>query len=75
VAVELVDPDGIYKPTTYFRARVSNGTKIMSLAGRLAVDRMGKLDGAEKRPPFHRACAGGADSCTHDENPGARQGR
>jgi enamine deaminase RidA (YjgF/YER057c/UK114 family) len=46
VGVEVVNPDGIYKPTTYFRASVSSGTKIISLAGQVAVDRMGKLVGA-----------------------------
>ncbi len=46
MGVEVVNPDGIYKPTTYFQASVSSGTKIISLAGQVAVDGMGKLVGA-----------------------------
>ncbi|MGZ5571842.1 MAG: RidA family protein [Usitatibacter sp.] len=46
MAVDVVNPKGIYKPTTYFQASVSTGTRIICLSGQVAIDEQGKLVGA-----------------------------
>jgi len=46
VGVEVVNPNGIYKPKTYFQASVSSGTRIISLAGQVAIDEHGTVVGA-----------------------------
>ena len=46
MSVQVVNPDGIHKTTTYFQASVSSGSKIICLAGQAAIDRDGKLVGA-----------------------------
>ena len=44
--VQVVNPNGIYKTTTYFQASVSTGSKIICLSGQAAIDSNGKLVGA-----------------------------
>ena len=44
--VQVVNPDGIHKTTTYFQASVSTGSKVICLSGQAAIDSNGKLVGA-----------------------------
>ena len=44
--VQVVNPDGIHKTTTYFQASVSTGSKFICLSGQAAIDSDGKLVGA-----------------------------
>lgn len=46
MTVDVVNPRGIYKPTTYFQASVSTGKRIICLSGQAAIDEQGKLVGA-----------------------------
>ena len=46
MSVQVVNPDGIHKTTTYFQASVSSGSKIICLSGQAAVDSNGELVGA-----------------------------
>jgi enamine deaminase RidA (YjgF/YER057c/UK114 family) len=46
MAVNVVNPRGLYKPTTYFQASVSTGQRIICLSGQVAIDEGGKLVGA-----------------------------
>ena len=43
MAVDVVNPNGIYKPTTCFQASVSTGTRINCLSGQAAIDEQGQL--------------------------------
>lgn len=46
MAVTLTNPDGIFKPDTYFQASVSTGSKIICLSGQVSLDENGALVGS-----------------------------
>ena len=43
MGVVVVNPDGIYRPQTYFQASIASGTRIVALAGQVAIDAQGRL--------------------------------
>jgi enamine deaminase RidA (YjgF/YER057c/UK114 family) len=45
MSVSLLNPDGVFKPDSYFQASVATGSKIVSLSGQIALDEHGKLVG------------------------------
>lgn len=45
MAVTLINPDGVYKPDTYWQASVSQGTKIIHLSGQGSWDEAGRTVG------------------------------
>jgi enamine deaminase RidA (YjgF/YER057c/UK114 family) len=45
MTVQVLNPDGIFKPDSYFQASIATGSRILCLAGQVALDRHGKLVG------------------------------
>jgi enamine deaminase RidA (YjgF/YER057c/UK114 family) len=45
MAVDAINPAGIYQPSTYFQAGVATGTRILCLSGQAAIDAKGSLVG------------------------------
>lgn len=45
MTVELLNPDGVFKPETYFQVSVSSGSRIVCLSGQVALDASGNLVG------------------------------
>ncbi|HYC56214.1 MAG TPA: RidA family protein [Candidatus Binatia bacterium] len=43
--VELLNPDGVFKPDSFFQVSIASGSKIVSLSGQVAVDEQGRLIG------------------------------
>ncbi len=43
--VSVLNPDGIFKPDTYFQASIASGSKIVCISGQVALDESGKLVG------------------------------
>lgn len=43
--VRLANPDGVYKPDSYFQASVSTGSSIVCLSGQVALSEAGELVG------------------------------
>jgi enamine deaminase RidA (YjgF/YER057c/UK114 family) len=46
MGVVVVNPDGIHKTTTYFQASIASGTRLICLAGQVAIDQQGQLIGS-----------------------------
>lgn len=47
MAVQVVNPDGVFKPDSYFQASVSTGTKLICLSGQVALDEQGRVVGSD----------------------------
>ena len=45
MTVQVLNPDGIFKPDTYFQASIATGSRIICIAGQVALDESGKLVG------------------------------
>jgi enamine deaminase RidA (YjgF/YER057c/UK114 family) len=45
MAVTLINPDGVFKPDTYFQVGVATGSSIVCLSGQIALDAEGNLIG------------------------------
>lgn len=45
MAVQVLNPDGIFKPDSYFQASISTGSRIICLSGQVALDKSGNLIG------------------------------
>lgn len=47
LGVRVINPRGIYEPSTYFQASISSGSQIICLAGQVAVAAQGNLVGGK----------------------------
>ncbi|HEU4328733.1 MAG TPA: RidA family protein [Roseiflexaceae bacterium] len=45
MAISLINPDGLFAPDTYSQVAVATGTKIVYLAGQVALDEQGNIVG------------------------------
>lgn len=45
MTVQVLNPDGIFKPDAYFQASIATGSRIICIAGQVALDESGKLVG------------------------------
>ncbi len=45
MTVQVLNPDGIFKPDSYFQASISTGTRVVCLSGQVALDESGHLVG------------------------------
>jgi len=55
VAVELIDPDGLYHPPTYSHVAVGRGSSIVFVSGQVGYDENGQLVGDDHASQGERA--------------------
>lgn len=47
MTVQVLNPEGIFKPDSFFQASIATGSRIICIAGQVALDERGKLVGKD----------------------------